>query len=385
MPDKRYFRARPHGGLDARAFSAKIGGAMLRFLARLIAVLCAAAFVFLTIGVIFFQAAGTRFLQSPIYKRALLRERVYERFPTLVADAAVRIVRLRAPMSGDTQEALSLLAQLTPADWQQLAAAIAPAPYLRTQGERGLDQLAESLHADNGPLTVKLSLVELKQRLTGPEVAEAYLAILQARPPATRQQIEQAQGLPPGRRPPDDLMPQVRAQIHTALRTLADRLPDTYDLFAGGPRLGTERAATALSDAQERLVDVERWARWSPALPALLLLLVALFGVRSLRGWLLWWGVPCFLAGLAAALLALPVVPVSRWVFAVLVTPLFPPESPAALMEAIFGLMAAVVQEMMTAALISAAVLAGAGLLAMIAGHFCPRRGPPASRAAASP
>ncbi len=349
---------------------------MLRFLARFVAVLCAAAFVFLTVGVIFFQAAGTRFLQSPIYKRALLRERVYERFPTLVADTAVKIVRLRAPMSGDAQEALSLLAQLTPADWQRLAAAIAPAAYVRTQGERALDQLAASLHADNGPLSVQLSLVELKQRLIGPEVAEAYLAVLEARPPATRQQIEQAQGLPPGRRPPDELMPQVREQLHTALRTLADRLPDVYDPFAGGPRLGTERATAALSEAQERLLGVERWARWSPALPALLLLLVALFGVRSLRGWLLWWGLPSFLAGLAAALLALPVVPVTRWVFAVLVTPLFPPESPAAVIEAAFGLMVAVVQEVMTAALISAGVLAGAGLLAMIAASFCRRRVP---------
>jgi hypothetical protein len=101
---------------------------MLRFLARFVAVLCAIAFVLLTVGVVFFQAAGARFLQAPIYKHALVRERIYERFPGLAADAAGRVARLRARTAGPAQDAFDLLAQLTPADWERLLGAVAPAP-----------------------------------------------------------------------------------------------------------------------------------------------------------------------------------------------------------------------------------------------------------------
>jgi hypothetical protein len=108
---------------------------MLRLVARFVAVLCAIAFVFLTVGVLFFQAAGTRCLQAPIYKHALARERIYERFPGLAADALLarraRASRLRSRVAGTAQDAFDLLAQLNPADWERLLGAVAPASYLR--------------------------------------------------------------------------------------------------------------------------------------------------------------------------------------------------------------------------------------------------------------
>jgi hypothetical protein len=235
--------------------------------------------------------------------------------------------------------------------------------------------LAESFHADAATLSVEVSLVELKRNLGSPQAEEAFLAVLQARPPATLQEIEEAGGLPIGRRPPDELMPQIRERFRSGLRTLADRMPDTFDPFAGGPDIGVGRATTALTEKQETLLRIESWARWSPAVPVLLLLLIALFAVRSLRGLLLWWGVPCFLAGLVAALLALPVVPMTRWVFAVVVVPCIPPDAPSALIQAVFGVMTAVVQEVMRAALISATFLAGGGLLCLLLARFCRRRG----------
>ena len=349
---------------------------MLRLLARFIAACCALAFVVVAVGVIFFQAAGTRFLQAPIYKRALVQERFYSRVPALAADLAVRAAKYRSRVTGDARDALDVLAELTVADWERLVGAVAPAAYLQAQAESGLDQLAKSLHADSAALSVEFSLVELKRRLASPEAEAAILEILQRRPAATPEEIQQAGRLPAGRRPPDAMLPQVREQLRTGMRSLVDRLPDTCDPFAAGPNIGGGRAVTALSDSRDTLLTVERWARWSPALPAVLLLLVALFGVRSLRGGLLWWGIPCFLAGAAAALLALPVVPATHWAFSLLIEPLFPPAAPAALIAAVFGVATDVVQEVMTASLISACWLGGGGLVCMILAHFCPRKAP---------
>ncbi len=349
---------------------------MLRLLARFVAVCCAIAFVFAAIGVVFFHAAGTRFLQASIYKRALAQQHIYERAPALAADLAVHASRYRTRLPEPAAGALEAAAQLTPADWERMFGVVAPASYLRAQGEGGLDQLARSFHAETGPISAKFSLTELKERLVGGPAEEAFAAILQTLPPATTVEIQEAGAVPAGRRPPDAMLSQVRGQFREAMRSLADRLPDTVDPFALGPVPGVGRALAALADAQDTLLAVEQWSRWSPALPAVLLLLIALFGVRSLRGGLLWWGIPCFLAGALAALLALPAVPAARWIFTVVLEPYFPPAAPSAVIEAAFGVITAVVQEIMTAALISAACLGGAGLLCMILAHFCRRKAP---------
>lgn len=352
---------------------------MLRFLARFVAVLCAIAFLFLTILVVFFHAAGTRILHAQIYKNALIRERFYERIPDLVADTTMHEAqRGRAGTAGRTQDAVVPLAELTPADWNSLLGAVAPAAYLQQEVERGLDQVAEFLHSDASTLSVEISLAELKRHLVGPEAERAYAGMLQTKPLCTLQQLEEAGGLPLDCRPPPERMPQVLQNFRAAMRSVADSMPDTYDLVAlASANAGAENRIAALVEARGPLRRIERWAQWSPAVPAALLLLIALFAVRSLRGWLLWWGIPCFLAGSVAAILALPVAPITRLVFTRFVLPLFPPEAPAVMVKTIFGLMTAVVQEVMTAALMPACILAGGGLLGMISARFFKPRAVP--------
>ena len=53
--------------------------------------------------------------------------------------------------------------------------------------------------------------------------------------------------------------------------------------------------------------------RYSPLLPVLFLGLLTLFGVRSLKGLLLWWGIPFMIAGLSALALALLGLPIVTW------------------------------------------------------------------------
>ena len=51
----------------------------------------------------------------------------------------------------------------------------------------------------------------------------------------------------------------------------------------------------------------------SPLLPLAFLLLVTLFGVRSLKGWLLWWGVPLFIVGLVVLIFGIAILPLLEW------------------------------------------------------------------------
>jgi hypothetical protein len=56
-------------------------------------------------------------------------------------------------------------------------------------------------------------------------------------------------------------------------------------------------------DLQSTLQKLNANARYIPFLPFVLLLLVAVFGARSLRGWLRWWGIPVFIASLFTLIL----------------------------------------------------------------------------------
>lgn len=55
----------------------------------------------------------------------------------------------------------------------------------------------------------------------------------------------------------------------------------------------------------------------SPLLPLGLLLLAAVFGARSWKGLLNWWGVPLLISGLAGLAVAAAILPAFQWALAV--------------------------------------------------------------------
>ncbi len=356
---------------------------MLRFFARFIAAVSAALFVLATIAVVIFHAAATRIGRAQIYKDALVREQFYDRLPDLMADL-VKHSRVAKSVSADesSQAGDAFLRKLTSADWRTLSGAIAPSAYLRQQFESGLDQCDGFLHSTVATPTVRISLADLKRRLAGPEATDAYLKVLASKPPGTAQQLQAAGGLPVDFRPPDEYLPQIREKVRQLTEQLAGQIPDTVDLLNLAPAsAGTVQTIDALKKARATVQRMETWAAWSPAVPAVLLVLVTLFGVRSLRGCLLWWGIPCLCAGLGAAAMAFPVVPLTRSLLSSYLLPSLTENVPAATVEALVGLTTAAMQEIMSAALTTAAALAVVGLLAVIAARFCPRPAAPAAQA----
>ena len=130
---------------------------------------------------------------------------------------------------------------------------------------------------------------------------------------------------------------------------------------------------------RNRIPTIQWLAWWSPAVPVALLLLIAIFAVRSFRGWMFWWGIPCLVVGAISAALALPAVSAGKWIFSQFLVPSLPAEVPKAALDAIAGLVMAVMQSVMNAAFHTAGVLAIGGLLAVILGAVIKSRPKPAA------
>lgn len=199
------------------------------------------------------------------------------------------------------------------ADWEAILSALLPAAWLRTQVESVIDQLFAYL--DSKSDSVRISLVEFKTRLAGDAGMTILLRLLRAQPLCTKEQLASLTSVGAGAeidkllvcRPPEEILTKIAPQILTFARAAITKLPDEAVLPLPSRRqiANSSSKAEGLEGVVRLLPLIRLLMRTSPLLPAALLLLIALFGVRSLKGLLLWWGVPLLIVGLIGGGLAL--------------------------------------------------------------------------------
>ena len=106
-------------------------------------------------------------------------------------------------------------------------------------------------------------------------------------------------------RPPDDVLGQVKPDIRSQLDKYLIEMPDQQVLLS--PDTGENSSSNGPLGkglpAGIRLAHLIM--RLSPDLPLGFLLLVSLLAVRTLKGWLRWWGIPIFISGLLSLVWAL--------------------------------------------------------------------------------
>jgi len=116
--------------------------------------------------------------------------------------------------------------------------------------------------------------------------------------------------------------------------------------------------------------------RLSPLLPLALLLLVTLFGVRSLKGFLRWWGIPLLIVGVIAVVGAAMIPLLLNWAIVTygssLTTGLITPE----VINLAIEMVSNVIGSLALAILIQAAILALLGLVFIIVSFFVKKRQP---------
>ena len=344
---------------------------MMRFLARFLAVVLAAAFVVATVAVVFVRPFGTRLLAPQAYKDVLREKQVAERLPELAAEMLAKGIANcggpAKPGAGETAGDFSgFLSGFEQADLETLIGAALPADYVRGQLDGAIDQFFGYVNSDAARPSVKLSLVDLKRRLSGGVLEDAYVKVLQTKPPCT----EAPAGLPVACCPPAERLPEVRERFREMIAPAVKEMPDSVDLFAVRDGGQADRVFAMVGQVRGRLRIYATLARWGWVVPVVLLLGVAVFGVRSLRGLLLWWGVPCLIAGGVAVMCALPGAALGDLFFQWLIKPQLPAEVPAEAVEAVFGVAMAVVQVVLGAALRTATYLAFGGGAAVVLSFF---------------
>jgi len=189
-------------------------------------------------------------------------------------------------------------------DWEAIFAALLPAAWLQAQVESVIDQVFGYLDAKTD--VVKFSLVEFKKRLAGDAGVTILTRIIQAQPPCALDQLANMVGSATAMekielcRPPEGSFDPKNPEVRQAISQALANFPDEATLISGAPNPPPSSPEDSLlgSDARTAFGRVRLFLRIGVLLPIAFFLLMTLFGVRSLRGLLRWWGIPLLVVGL---------------------------------------------------------------------------------------
>jgi len=268
----------------------------------------------------------------------------------------------------------SLFQNLSAADYQAILTILLPPDDLQPMTESTLDQLFSYLNGKSD--TVSVPLGKLKERLTGQAGKDLITQLINAQPACTEQELAQINsGTSNGGmvfcKPPVDKLPTLVSQLQEQLKSALTGIPDKAVLIkppaAGSPSPGSGPFG---ADPISTIRTVRLFIRLSPLVPLAFLLLITLFAVRSIKSWMLWWGIPIFIPGFIALGLGLSALPVLNTVWTVYVIPRIPVFIPPDIAAIGLGLVRSIVHSLTGGMVLPAAILLAFGLAAWIGSYF---------------
>lgn len=289
--------------------------------ARVFAVLFSILFVITAFLSILLINTQNQAFNPGIYKQSLSESGIYERLPELIGEQIVYSVNRNPCMQnpstcteGQSGSTPAYLSSVDASEWVGIISKLVDPDWFKTQLESAIDQVMTFLKTPGQPLSLDISLVELKVRLGGEDGYQAIVSLLNSLEPCTTGDLlhlpsamlngDDPSSLPLCR-PSETVLKLGEDAIRTSLKGVADKLPDnTSTLFdATANSLGT-----GLVTAQRMLQMLRIAVMVSLSIPLVLLLVITLLVVRSFNGFLKWWGIPlvavaalCFLSTLIIA------------------------------------------------------------------------------------
>jgi hypothetical protein len=266
---------------------------ILSAIAKIIAVLSAILFVATTLAALFLFNMERRAFNPNPYKAALANENFYQRLPSILGEVLAK----------DANESNTPFArQLTSENWATIVQTLLPHEQLRAMTENAITQIFAYLN--NETSNPQVSLLALKQRLSGSAGLDAAINLIHAQPDCTAEQVVQLIASF-GRvlcNPPQDVLNLARPILQSQLNATAAEIPDQISLIG--------------ADSQSLSLRNLRLARFimqlSPLIPLAFLFGITIFAVRSFKGWLAWWGWPFLITGVIGALSGFSGVPLFR-------------------------------------------------------------------------
>lgn len=317
---------------------------IFKLLGKLIAALFALLFIIMALTSIFLMTVERQLLSSDFYLDALEEQNIYDRLPAIAAEQIRYAMGYNpclenpdlcegdepttTPTEGGPPGYFQALSQN---DWELLITNLLPSGWLEEQVQNVTTELFDYVDTGEGDLAIYISMVELKEHLSGEEGVRALVGILDAQPECSNDDIlamasvlEGAQD--PGDdfltcQPPDDFIEKYTPHIEVIFRRSLEDVPDkinvTEDMFADVGGAG-EPSTLSIFGAQVTPFTLIRWIRWAIRMSPLFawgtLLVIAIFGVHSFKGLGGWWGVPLIISGLIAFGIAFLATPVANWV-----------------------------------------------------------------------
>jgi hypothetical protein len=265
---------------------------------------------------------------------------------------------------------------LKAADWETIIRIIIPPKELQPMTESVLDQMFAYLNGEVD--TVMVSLVKLKERLAGQAGADAIKQLIRAQPPCTLERLTQmaVSAITGGGgmvlcNPPADILNVMLPQLQEQLNAIIPQIPDEA-IIIKPPASGSTPAGSGPFGADP--ITTIRMARlilrFSFLLPLALLLLITLFGVRSLKGWLRWWGIPIFFAGAIALGPAIAALPALNLAWKNFVAPHIPPYISADIAGIGHDLARFILHGLSEQIILQAVILVVLGLAAWVGSYF---------------
>jgi hypothetical protein len=201
----------------------------------------------------------------------------------LLGDLLTKNLGNRAPV---------FIQHLTAFQWSSLLKDLISEKQLQDMTEETLNQMLAYLNSET--LSPNISLQAVKKDLAGPAGLNFVMAIIQAQPDCTFQELARIlTTLGSGElcNPPKALLDLFQPVIQSELRVAVAAIPDELPLLpnANDPSILSTLQFLKLA----RLI-----MRLSPLVPVGLLLVISLLYVRTLRAWLHWWGWLLLLTGL---------------------------------------------------------------------------------------
>jgi hypothetical protein len=268
-------------------------------------------------------------------------------------------------------------------DWETIIKLIIPPPELKLMTENVLDQVFSYLNEETD--LVKVSLVKIKDRLSGQSGVDVIRQLLKAQTPCTQEQLDQISSTTGTEgaglvlcNPTETDFNKVMRQVQEQLNAAVSQLPDEVIIIKPIPPDTTPVNSSPLGNDPAKAIRLVRLTlRLSPLLPLGFLLLVTLFGVRSLKGWMRWWGIPFFFAGIIALGLGIAAMPTLNWAWNTYVVVRIPPFIPANLADIGYELVRYIWHNLTVQIVLRALILTLIGLATWIGSHFIKTKAEP--------
>lgn len=326
-------------------------------LKKTLATLCSIFFVVTAVTALFLFSFDRRAFTAETYQQAFARDDFYNKLPGLMADTMTS-------SNADQSQFPVVMRNMGRDAWEAFFRTLLPPDVLKAMGDDVLSSTFAYLNMETD--SAQLNLAPLKASLMSDTGAQAVLSLLGTLPECSFAQIAQmtlnlfSGGQIEFCNPPAELYPALTPIIQGQLQFTATAIPDSVTLISAPPQ----------NDPRQRLLDVRFFMRLSPILPLAFLLGLTLFAVRSLKSWLIWWGIPFSITGFSTFVMSLLGAPIFGAVFQRLLTKRMPTYLPTILLDYSNDLAAAMVKALLAPILWQGLLLALLGLGMVVAGYF---------------